>query len=479
VTVANPFDVAARLADGRPAVDDVEEYVAACRRLGYQHPDLTTHTAQVRDWYSADDGLDLRALDSDHDALAAAASAAEDAARMQADLMAELDEAWSGRGATAAREFLWRSCQSATAVSAAVRAAADAVATLRDALWRAVDAKVLATEAVVSERRADWLAAAKTVTTGSGDVAAASEVIGLQVTPFVDVEVGAEWVAAMREAAAAVDAAYDAAIARIATPVAVFGVPGVLGPRGDRMAAENPPPTPAVTAGSQIVPASGQTMPTAAHTVPAAAAGSAAPSVPAAAPWSGAEAPMTAPPPPPLSPPPPPTMPSAGELGAGAPSLGSMGSAGSGLGGFGQQLADLIGGLVGSGGDLAGSGDLSDIGVPDDPDDLGESGDLGEDLDEPTDDEDPDEDEKTEEDDKTDGDEKTEEDEERAEPQEAEAVAADVAAEPPPTPEPAPTAPPEPPAVRELPDATAQPLAGDAEPTPCEIAADELPQVGE
>ena len=66
-----------------------------------------------------------------------------------------------------------------------------------------------------------------------------------------------------------------------------------------------------------------------------------------------------------------------------------------------------------------------------------------------------------------------------AEPQEAEEVAADVAAEPPPTPEPAPTAPPEPPAVRELPDATAQPLAGDAEPTPCEIAADELPQVGE
>ena len=106
MTVANPFDVAARLAEGRPAVDDVEEYVAACRRLGYQHPDLTTHTAQVRDWYSGDDGLDLRALDSDHVALAAAASAAEDAARMQADLMAELDGAWSGRGATAAHEFL-------------------------------------------------------------------------------------------------------------------------------------------------------------------------------------------------------------------------------------------------------------------------------------------------------------------------------------------------------------------------------------
>ena len=460
MTVANPYDVAARLAEGRPAVDDVEEYVAACRRLGYQHPDLTTHSAQVRDWYSGDDGLDLRALDSDHVALAAAASAAEDAARMQSDLMTELDGAWSGRGATAAHEFLYRSCQSATAVSAAVRTAADAVAALRDALWQAVDAKVLATEAVdgtQQPRRPEWMTAATTVKTGVGDVAAASELIDLEVTPFVDLEVGTEWVAAMREAAAAVDSAYDAAIARITAPVAVFGVPGVLGPRDDRVATERPQTTPAVA--SRPEPVAVQAMPV--QTVPAAAVGSAPAAVaPAAAPWSGTEAAMSAPPAPPFSPPTP--MPSSGDLGAGAPSLGSMGSSGSGLGGFGQQLADLIGGLVGSGGDLAGSGDLSE------PGDLDDSVDLGEDLNEPPDDEDPEEDEETgsgEEDDK------------------AEEGAVDVAAEAPPTPEPAPTPPPEaaapPPAVQDLPDATAQPLAGDSEPTPCEIAADELPQVGE
>ncbi|OPX09511.1 hypothetical protein [Mycobacterium sp. AT1] len=455
--MANQFDVAARLADGRPAVGDVEEYVAACRRLGYQHPDLTTHAAQVRDWYSGDDGLDLRALDSDHGALAAAASAAEDAARMQADLMTDLDAAWSGRGAMAAREFLWGSCQSATAVSAAVRAAAGAVATLRDALWQAVDAKVLATEAVdgtQQPRRTEWMTAATTVKTGVGDVAAASELIDLEVTPFVDLEVGAGWVAAMRDAASAVDAAYDAAIARITAPVVVFGVPGTLGPRGDRSATEQPEPVPVVASRPE---------PAAVQTVPAASVGSAPASVAPAAP--------------PLSPPVTPPMPSSGDLGAGAPSLGSMGSAGSGLGGFGQQLSDLIGGLVGSGGDLAGSGGPSDPGHLADSD---ESVDLGEDLDEPPDDEDPEEDEKTE---SGEEDEKAEEGEEVAEPQEAEEAVADPAAEPPPTPEPAPTPPPEPPApppaVQDLPDAMAQPLAGDAEPTPCEIAADELPQVGE
>ena len=82
------------------------------------------------------------------------------------------------------------------------------MAALRDALWQAVDAKVLATEAVdgtQQPRRAEWMAAATTVKTGVGDVAAASELIDLEVTPFVDLEVGAEWVAAMREAAAAVD----------------------------------------------------------------------------------------------------------------------------------------------------------------------------------------------------------------------------------------------------------------------------------
>ncbi|MCV7131575.1 hypothetical protein H7J06_01135 [Mycobacterium hodleri] len=469
--MGDTVDVAGRLAEGRPAVDDVEEYVAACRRLGYQHPDLTGHPAQVRDWYSGEDGLDLRALESDHGALSAAASAAEDAARMQADVMADLDAAWSGRGATAAREFLWRSCQSATAVSSAVRAAADAVATLRDALWQAVDAKVAATEALVGEQRAHWLAAAKTVTTGAGDVAAASELVDLEVTPFVDAIVGADWVTAMRESAAAVDAAYDAAIARITAPVAAFGVPGVLGPRGDLVATKDPTPAPVAAAVPE--PASVQT-------VPAAAVGS-VPAPAAAAPWSSPEAATIPPPAAPVgAPPPTSTTPAAGEFGAGTAPMGAMGSTGSGLGGFGefgQQLADLIGGLVGSGGELADSAGVDepvDLDDPDNPD---------EELDDPPEDEEDDEDDDDEEVAKAEDDEGeegedpavSEADEGLGEPA---ADVAEAAAEPPPVTEPAPTVPPEPP-VEPPPAVVAQPLAGDTGPTPCEIAADELPQVGE
>ncbi|KAA0099016.1 hypothetical protein CIW49_11815 [Mycolicibacterium sp. P1-18] len=462
--MADTVDVAARLAEGRPAVAAVEQYVAACRRLGYQHPDLTAHPAQVRDWYSGEDGLDLRAVESDHGALSAAASAAEDAARMQADVAADLDAAWSGRGATAAREFLWRSCQSATAVSAALRAAADELARLRDALWQAVDAEVAATETVDGGHRAQWLAAATTVTTGVGDVAAASELVGLEITPFVDSEIAARWVAAMREATSAVDAAYDAAIARITAPVAVFGVPGVLGPRGDGVATEETRPAwqpePAVHRESPAPPAPAQTVPAAAvgsNTTPA-----------AAAPWSAPESATTPPPLAPAAPPPMSSAPTAGDLGAGTSPMGAMGSTGSGLGGFGQQLADLIGGLIATGGQsgLDEPGDLGDL-----DDDLESS------KDEPDDDET----------DKPEGDEKGEEDDELAVAEEAEPPAppepeedvAAAAAEPPPA-EPAPTPPPEPAAPPEPPPAAvAQPLAGDTQPTPCEIAADELPQVGE
>ena len=74
--MAEPLDVAARLAEGRPAVDNIGDYVWACHLLGYQNPDLTLHAAQVRDWYGSEDGLDLRVLDGDCAALQAAAAAA-------------------------------------------------------------------------------------------------------------------------------------------------------------------------------------------------------------------------------------------------------------------------------------------------------------------------------------------------------------------------------------------------------------------
>ena len=77
--MAEPLDVDARLAEGRPAVDTVGEYVWACHLLGYQNPDLTVHPAQVRDWYSSEDGLDLRALEADRAALESVAVARQTA----------------------------------------------------------------------------------------------------------------------------------------------------------------------------------------------------------------------------------------------------------------------------------------------------------------------------------------------------------------------------------------------------------------
>ncbi|MBJ7337273.1 hypothetical protein [Mycolicibacterium sp.] len=462
--MATAHDAGARLAEGRPTIADVEEYVAACRRLGYAHRDLTMHPTQVRDWYGSEEGLDLRAVDADAGALSAAASAAQDAARTQTKLAADLSAAWSGAGAASAHQFIWRSCQAATDMSVALRTAAEVMGTLRDELWRAVDAKVVATEAVDARqrpRRAEWLAAAKTVTTGTGDLATASELVELEVKPFVDIDVGSDWTAAMRTAMAAVNAAYDAAIAEIrSAPTAVFGVPGELGPR---------PPS---NGGAEVANRR-ETEPASALTAPAAAVGSVAPMAPSVPPPAAAwSVPTPATPGPPPAPPetaaPPstptlpasamapsaPSMPSLGDLGAGTSTLGS------GLSGFGQQLADLIGGLVGSA-----DGGLPDDGLPDtamadeSADEADPQGDLP-----------------------TEGDTKAEEDPDA----QADPAPDDPVEEPMPKPTPAeedptPTSIPPPPPLdpAPAPQGLPEPVADGAEPTPCEIAADELPQVGE
>ncbi|MDT5263637.1 MAG: hypothetical protein QOI90_263, partial [Mycobacterium sp.] len=334
------FDVAARLAAGAPSVERIGTYVWACRQLGYQHPDLTVHVAQVRDWYAHDDGLDLRALDADRAALSAAATAADDALRRHGELTAELAGSWSGQGAGAAREFLWRHGQSAVAVRDGLRRAADAVAALRDELWRAVDGKVEAVLDVDDRRlpqRAEWLAAAQTVTAGAGDRVAASELVDQQIKPFVDNDIRTDWLAAMHRADGAVTAAYDAAGARMDSGAApAFDVPGELGPRWD--APDSPPVSGATVPAAAVIssPERVGAPPVAASepmSSPAASPAASAAPAPASAPFadplpSAAAAPASAP----ASP-----MPSLGELGGGMPSLGT------GSSGFGQQLADLIG----------------------------------------------------------------------------------------------------------------------------------------
>ena len=210
--VADSLDVPARLADGRPAVDIIGEYVWACHLVGYQNPDLTLHAAQVRDWYGSEDGLDLRALEADRAALDAAATATDSARRLQEEQTDALAGAWQGRGGEASREFLARHAEASASAASAVRDAADALAALRDDLWHAVDAKVGAAVEIEERRhteRAEWLAATRTVTTGVGDRAVASELVDQNVKPFVDNDIRAEWLAAMQKTMAAASAAFD------------------------------------------------------------------------------------------------------------------------------------------------------------------------------------------------------------------------------------------------------------------------------
>jgi uncharacterized protein YukE len=446
VTVSAEYDIDARLADGRSAVDDFAEYVQACQLLGHLHPEL----AGPAERYATEEGLNLSALDADAAALAAMAAAADEAVRQQADVMTALSGSWAGPGAAAALDFLRRHHQAATTVAAAVHEAAGAFGALRDELWRAVDGKVGTTLAIderAAGQRATWLAAARIVTTGSGDRSVASELIDQQVEPFVANDIRADWLEAMRAGSASVTAAYDTAIARLrAGPHTVFEVPGALGPEWiapvDHGApARDPLPSP-VGASVGVAPA--------ALAMPAAPP----PSALAPAPLMS-ESPVGQ-----LSPTPSAAAP-LGDLGGGAPGLGGMG-----LSGFGQQLSDLIGGLVGASAEA--TPELPEL----DQQDLDQADGVDDKRDEaPGDDEaakDPDA-------------------EDVKEGEEAEPVDATIESETEPQEEPdAPIEPPPPPpAPTEVPTAPVPPIPP-ADPealpepkTPCEIAADELPQVGE
>ncbi|ART71839.1 hypothetical protein BTO20_27800 [Mycobacterium dioxanotrophicus] len=486
-------DVAARLDSGQANVEDFAEFVWACGLLGYRHPDLTTHMGQVQDWYAGEDGLDLRVLDADGAALAAAAGSAERALRRQDDQLSALAQAWQGRGAQAAREFLGRHGGTAQQAVAAVRRAADTVAWLRDQLWQAVDGKVAVTERIAQRcatQREAWLAAARTVRTGLGDRDTASELMDAQVKPFVDNDIGVEWLSAMRSAHTAVSDAYASAITALTdTPAPVFEIPGDLGPSWTpRPFAAVPADPPVVSAGT--VPAG--FMPSDHAEPPPWAAPIGAPLMP----------PQSASPAPPLAPPA--ADPAAAATGpaafdpaawgappGGGPTGAGLTGLGSGLSGIGQQLADLFGGLIGSSADGA-SGPATDAALSDEFDtpDVAERADdedASDDLDEENPDEaadDPEADD-AEADDSEAGDAEAEgetpEEDAAAVPVDTATEAADTVepAEPVETAEPvAPQAPAPTVAPPAVPVSPAEPVVAPAGKTPCEIAADELPQVG-
>ncbi|MGV0715592.1 hypothetical protein ABQE93_09315 [Mycolicibacterium sp. XJ662] len=438
-----------------PSVEAVQNYVWACRMLGYEHPDLTTDAAQVCERYASEEGLNLAALDADCASLRAAATTAAEALARQDDQRLALTAAWHGRGADAAREFLRRHGEASAVAAAAVRTAADGLGELRDKLWQAVDGKVATVLAVDDQvQRPDWLAAAQTVTTGAGDRAVASELVDQEVKPFVANVIGGEWMTAMRAAVDAIEAAYDAVTAELASEGdAVFAVPGDLGPAwtppSETVASQAPSVAPAWSAPAPVAVPPTTAAPSAPAVAPPAVAPSAVAPPAAAAPVDpAAAAPALAPP----------AMPSLG--GGGIPEIGG------GLSGFAQQLGETLGGLLGSVGDAG-----AEVPELDEPElDAAE-------LDEPELDE-AEEVDDAEAEEAAAGEPNTvcEPPAEEPVPQEDEVLADEAAVEtaPEPTPPPEPLPPPitEPP-----PPASPEPPPGAG--TPCEIAADELPQVGE
>jgi hypothetical protein len=350
--MADRFDVSARLAEGRPAVEHTQTYVGACHQLGYQQPDLTAHTSQVWDWYDAEVGLDLRILDDDTGALRAAVNAIEEALWVQRTQVTELAAAWRGSGADTAMRFLQRHCDVAAEVAAHVGAAAEHYAALRDDVWKSVDGKVASAVAIDERRvaeRSSWLAACHSVTAGTGDLSTAEVVIQQQVKPYVDNDIRNDWLAAMGAGSASVAASYDEAIHALASTSEVrFDIPGDFGPSW-QPAFEARPVTEATP--TMALPAEP------APTVPAAA--------PAIRPPTSTE-PQTlstdAPDdvistPPELATP----LGDASGLSTGAGNLGGLGGAAGGIGGVVGSIVDgigsILGSLAGGLGDGSGSGD--------------------------------------------------------------------------------------------------------------------------
>jgi hypothetical protein len=347
--MADRFDVSARLAEGRPAVEHTQTYVDACHQLGYQQPDLTAHTSQVWDWYDSEVGLDLRVLDDDSGALRAAVNAIEEALWVQRTQVTELAVAWRGSGADTAMRFLQRHCDVAAEVAVHVNAAAERYAALRDDVWKSVDAKV-ANAVAIDERRAaersSWLAACHSITAGTGDRSTAEEVVGQQVKPYVDNDIRHDWLAAMGAGSASVAASYDEAIHALASTSEVrFDIPGDFGPSWQPAFEERP--------GTHTTPAM-SLPPEPAPTVPAAAPATRTPTSPEprALSTDGIDdaAPMPADWAGPLG--------DASGLSTGAGNLGGLGGVGGGLGGVVGSIVDSIGSILGSlaGGLGAGSG---------------------------------------------------------------------------------------------------------------------------
>ena len=119
---------------------------------------VASQNQQTQQWYYAEDGLRLDALDADSAALAAAASTSEEAIHAQREALTVLTEAWRGGSGDGAVDFVARHCAAAEGVAAEIRSGAGVLSALSENLARVVNSKV---EAVL-DGSAEWAAANST-----------------------------------------------------------------------------------------------------------------------------------------------------------------------------------------------------------------------------------------------------------------------------------------------------------------------------
>ncbi len=241
------IDVAAKLAQGAAAVGAIEKYVAASHAVGCPAAGLSV--AGVRELYASEAGLRLDALDADSEALAGLADAAEEGMRLEAEAHESVRQAWQGASGTVAAEFIERHLATGSAVVESLRDASTALRSLRDELAGLVEQKVGAAVHFDDRWAAEhpvWLAEAEAVLQGLADDIAV-EVVSRQISPYIDGDVQSAWIPAMRDATDSVSTAYDGAVARLSDRPAAhvddahFGDAGTGAPSAAPLPAAAPP----------------------------------------------------------------------------------------------------------------------------------------------------------------------------------------------------------------------------------------------
>ena len=269
-------DVAARLAEGAEAVRAIETYVAASCAIGRARGPLTV--TGVREAYTAEAGMRLDALEADSVALGGLAGAVEEGVRLEGEALEAVLRSWQGVAGTAAAEFVERHLANGTAVAASLRAASGALRSLREELGSLVDQKVAAAVRFDDRWAAAhpvWLAEAETVLNGLADDVAI-QVVAQQISPYLDRDVRSDWIPAMSDATGSVATAYDGAVARLADrPLPQFSSPAtgsVAGQVSESMWASSPTPAAPVW-GSAAAPLWGSAAPQLAQWTPGLSSG--------------------------------------------------------------------------------------------------------------------------------------------------------------------------------------------------------------